>query len=265
MDRAEVLAAHDLQVRRDPVAAPGFVVEDLGRVVRRTAPPGSDRSYVEWSALDEASADDEIRRQVAYFADRGQAFEWKTYGRDAPADLGARLVAAGFVPGAPEAFVVGEVPDVLAATDGHDAVDGVEVRPARREDLPAMDALSRAVWGAEVPGLFAQLLDERDHDPRTLELLLAVADGIVVSHGWVRLPESDFASLWGGSTHPEHRGRGVYRALVRHRALMAGARGHRWLQVDCTDDSRPILERLGLAVLDTTTPYRWRPGGDGGA
>jgi GNAT superfamily N-acetyltransferase len=259
MDRAAVLAAHDEQVRRDLTAPPGYAVEDLGAVVRRTAPAGSGGSFIEWSAVDEATADAEIARQVAWFRDRGQAFEWKTYGRDAPGDLGARLVDAGFVAGGPEAFVVGAVPDVVAATDGHDVVDGVEIRPALRDDLAGMGVLSTAVWGDPATGMFSALLDEREHDPAGLELLLAIEDGVVLCHGWVRLPRAEFASLWGGTTHPDHRGRGIYRALVRRRALMAAERGHRWLQVDCTDDSRPILERLGMVAIDTTTPYRWRP------
>jgi hypothetical protein len=39
----------------------------------------------------------------------------------------------------------------------------------------------------------------------------------------------------------------------------AAARGYRYLQVDASDDSRPILERLGFVALATTTPYLFRP------
>ncbi|HEX6921630.1 MAG TPA: GNAT family N-acetyltransferase, partial [Actinomycetes bacterium] len=70
---------------------------------------------------------------------------------------------------------------------------------------------------------------------------------------------TDFASLWGGSTLAEWRGRGIYKALVSRRADEAAERGFRYLQVDASDDSRPILERLGLRKLTTTTPYVWRP------
>ncbi|MBO0514362.1 GNAT family N-acetyltransferase, partial [Streptomyces beijiangensis] len=61
--------------------------------------------------------------------------------------------------------------------------------------------------------------------------------------------------LWGGGTAPEWRGKGIYRALVAYRAAIAAERGYRYLQVDATDDSRPILERLGFTRLSTTTPY----------
>jgi hypothetical protein len=46
---------------------------------------------------------------------------------------------------------------------------------------------------------------------------------------------------------------------VAHRAGLAVAAGFRYLQVDASADSRPILERLGFAVVATTTPYIWTP------
>jgi ribosomal protein S18 acetylase RimI-like enzyme len=90
---------------------------------------------------------------------------------------------------------------------------------------------------------------------------LAVADdGTVVSAAWVRFHVgTDFASLWGGSTLPEYQRRGIYKALVARRAAEADERGFRYLQVDASDDSRPILERLGLRTLTSTTPYHWHP------
>ncbi|QYC42645.1 hypothetical protein Nocox_25210 [Nonomuraea coxensis DSM 45129] len=57
------------------------------------------------------------------------------------------------------------------------------------------------------------------------------------------------------AAEPEWRGRGVYRALVAYRARDALARGYRYLQVDASAESRPILARLGFAALATTTPY----------
>jgi hypothetical protein len=86
--------------------------------------------------------------------------------------------------------------------------------------------------------------------------------GEMVCASWVRFHEgTDFASLYGGSTLARWRGRGIYRATVAHRARLAAERGHRFLQVDATDASRPILTRLGLLPVATTTPYVWRPAG----
>ena len=66
---------------------------------------------------------------------------------------------------------------------------------------------------------------------------------------------TDFAGLWGGATLPAWRGRGVFRSLVAHRAALASTRGFRYLQVDASADSRPILRRLGFVELGTTTPF----------
>ena len=58
---------------------------------------------------------------------------------------------------------------------------------------------------------------------------------------------------------PAWRGRGIYRATVAHRANLAAERGFRYLEVDASDASRPILERLGFTAVTTTTPYVWSP------
>jgi GNAT superfamily N-acetyltransferase len=73
------------------------------------------------------------------------------------------------------------------------------------------------------------------------------------------VPDTRFAGLWGGGTLPQWRGRGIYRALVAYRAALAAERGYRYLQVDASPDSRPILERIGFACLAITTPYIWSP------
>jgi ribosomal protein S18 acetylase RimI-like enzyme len=88
---------------------------------------------------------------------------------------------------------------------------------------------------------------------------LALADdGTVVCAAWTRFHAgTDFASLWGGSTLPAYRRRGIYRALVARRAAEAAERGFRYLQVDASSDSRPILQRLGLHRLTSTTPFMW--------
>lgn len=52
---------------------------------------------------------------------------------------------------------------------------------------------------------------------------------------------------------------GLAGLLVARRAQFAAARGVRFLQVDASDDSRPILERLGFVAITTTTPYVWTP------
>ena len=89
---------------------------------------------------------------------------------------------------------------------------------------------------------------------------MAMAGGTPVCSARASFGSGDFCGLWGGGTLPEWRGRGIYRALVGYRARLAAARGYRYLQVDASPQSRPILERLGFSCLAMTTPYVWSPG-----
>ena len=114
--------------------------------------------------------------------------------------------------------------------------------------------------GRELPGLADDLIGRIAAAPDDIAVLAAEADGDVVSAAWlVFRPGTDFASLSGGTTLPRWRGRGIYRALVAARAQRAAARGVRYLQVDASEDSAPILRRLDFHAVTTTTPYVWTP------
>ena len=129
-----------------------------------------------------------------------------------------------------------------------------------RDDLDAIAALESAIWGDDRGWLADSLEAELAADPAALSIVVAeCADGMV-SAGWVRfVAGSRFATLWGGGTLPGWRGRGIYRALVAHRAVLAREHGSRYLQVDASEDSRPILQRLGFVAVTTTTPFTWTP------
>jgi len=110
--------------------------------------------------------------------------------------------------------------------------------------------------------LVGMLESEQAVDPDALTIIVAEASQAVVCAAWIRFERNtDFATLWGGATLPEWRRRGIYRATVAYRATLAGGRGFRYLETDASDDSRPILERLGFTAVTTTTPYVWPPPG----
>jgi GNAT superfamily N-acetyltransferase len=111
-------------------------------------------------------------------------------------------------------------------------------------------------------GWMDELAAERAADPEELRIFAAESCDLLVCAAWVRFPSgTEFATYWGGATHPEWRGRGIYRALVAHRARLAASRGCRYVAVDASDESNPILQRLGFVPVTTTTPYVWSPGG----
>lgn len=248
MNASEVRDLVDDQLRRRSG-------EQAGRVVR------NDRFGVEYSALTAEDADAAIAEQIAYFRGVGRRFEWKHYGHDTPADLPARLLAAGLVPEPPEALMVAEIGPLRQALGDARLPAGVSLVPV--DDPAGFDAivgLHQAVWGRDYGDMGRDLADEQAADPDAIRIFRAVDGGRTVCAAWVRFHAgTDFASLWGGSTLPEWRRRGIYRALVAHRAALAAERGFRYLQVDASDDSRPILGRLGFVVLTTTTPYVWSP------
>jgi GNAT superfamily N-acetyltransferase len=262
LDARTLRDAYDSQLRPeipDPLPA-GVTVERDGPLVRIL---GLDqRGFLTYRTLDGlagAELDVLIARQVEFFRARGEGVEWKLNGHDEPADLGDRLRAAGFVPEDQETVVVGPVAALAGAVPVLPA--GVRLREVTsHEDLLRIAAMEEAVWHSDRSHLVTGLAKEIEADPQSITIVVAEAGETVVSAGWIRYPaNTGFGTLWGGSTLPEWRRKGIYRALVAHRARLAEQRGRTLLQVDCSEDSRPILERLGLVAVTTTTPYVYTP------
>lgn len=262
-DAAELLAAYDAQLRANvPDRLPeGVTYERDGPVLRWHGAAG--RGFVlyrDLGGLDGAELDELIARQVDAYAERQESFEWKLHGHDRPGDLPERLRAAGFVPEDEETIVIARVADVAAPARLPEGVSLREV--SARADFERIEALERTVWGEDHGWLPEMLESEQRADPQGLAVVVAEADGDVLCAAWARFERAtEFVTLWGGATLSEWRGRGIYRATVAHRANLAAERGFRFLEVDASSDSRPILERLGFTPVTTTTPYVWSPPG----
>ncbi|GAA3107216.1 GNAT family N-acetyltransferase [Streptosporangium carneum] len=255
----DLLHAYDQQMRGvPPKPAAGVTHEWDGPVLRvvgehRGLVTGPRDLGVEGAALDAL-----IARQRDFFAARGESVEWKTRAHDHPGDIARRLLKAGFTAEETETVMIGLVADVVAEPV---LPAGVTLREVDApEDLRRIAAMESQVWDADMGWLADDLAVRLAAAPDDLTVLVAEADGRVVSAAWLAYrPGTEFASLWGGSTLAAWRGRGIYRALVAERARRAFARGVRWLHVDASDDSRPILARLGFQAVTTTTPYVWTP------
>ncbi len=252
----DLLAAYDAQVRTALARRPprGVTCDWDGPLLRCT--DVAYRGFVGYRSLaGEQDVDALIARTVAFFGARGEAFEWKAHGHDQPADLPDRLRAHGFVPEDVETVMIGET--TLLARDPL-LPEGVVLREVTQlDDFRRIADLESAVWGADWSWLAADLAGR---DPSGVTVLVAEAGDAVVSAAWLVYNQgTEFAGLWGGSTLPGWRGRGIYRALVARRAQLAAQLGVKYVQVDASADSRPILERLGFVPITTTTPYVWTP------
>lgn len=224
-------------------------------------------SYPTLDGLSGEALDDLIATVVAHFRDDTNVteFEWKTRGHDAPDDLPERLLAHGFAADEVETVMLGSASAIAEGISGEgpSAGDHVVIREvgkgaaSRDADLAAALALQEAVFGHPA-GSLEDAVRNLDARPETMSFWVADAGGRVVSAGRLSVVEgTDVAGIWGGVTHPEWRGRGIYRALTAARARWGIERGVRYLHSDSTEFSRPILERSGLLAVTTTTPYIW--------
>jgi GNAT superfamily N-acetyltransferase len=248
---AEILARYDDQARANIAAEPTLGIERNGATVRMTGLWDT----VIYSQLTEATADAAIELEKARPLVPGRRLEWKVYGHDQPSDLAARLERAGFEPDAPETLVAFDLSTELPQTD---LPQGVVIRRVTdRAGLADVAAVGLRAFGED----FSHMNDEfrARIEYGTVLFYLAYCEGKPVSAARLELPRSgEFAGLFGGGTVPEHRSRGIYRALVGARDTEARARGYRYLTVDAQATSSPILQRMGFVPLTTVTSWYYQ-------
>ena len=186
---------------------------------------------------------EEIRRLLR---GRGRVpFTWEVGTHATPVGLADRLVGIGMKP-FDEPLAIGMVmTEPPAGEPAHD----VEVRRVETaEQLIAAHRIARICFG----------MDPEDDDPdeaaRDLESqgelgtwasYLAYLDGRPVAQAQATFTPHGVV-MNGGSTLPEARGRGAYRALVDARWKAAAERGTPALITQAGAMSKPILERLGF-------------------
>lgn len=257
--RTAYLAAYDRELRADAEVTHAVGVVMHGPLRLAVFPGGHGFvSYADLDGLDAADIETLVDAALAHFANPSgiDSIEWKTRGHDHAPGLGHALQTRGFVPEDPESVMIGEAALLAQPVD---IPAGVELRRARTDaEVYAMEEMQGRVFDDPRWRVRAETTLQRIREDDSVELWTAVADGQVVSAGRLEpVAGTRFAGLWGGATMPEWRGRGIYRALTAQRARSALAIGKTYLQSDCTEFSRPILERAGLVKVSTTTPYVW--------
>jgi hypothetical protein len=220
---------------------------------------GSGGGFISWSDLTRDTADAAIQEQVDYFKALRTDFEWKFYSYDQPVDLPERLLAHGFTAGEPEALMVADINDL---PEEYWTMDVSAVQPVTTpEGVDEIVRMESEVWGKDEIGFAPGMKHDLVHYPENLSVFAVWQDGRVVSAAWTHyLLSTSFASLWGGSTLANYRKRGFYTQLLAVRAREARRRGFRFLQVDASPESQPILAKHGFRCLAYSTPYEWKPG-----
>jgi GNAT superfamily N-acetyltransferase len=260
-DAQALLGAYDAQLRLEAEVADATEWHRHGPLVRARWGDSGFVSHRDLADLSSAALEGLVTESLAWFRDETPVteIEWKTRGHDRP-DLPGLLSRHGFVADEEETVMVGRA-DLLDRPV--DLPDGVVVRRAGeggdlREDVTRAGLLQAEVFGHAPRELEERLTGYAEEPERTGLWIAETVDGQVVSAGRLDVvPGTEFAGLWGGGTHSDWRGRGIYRALVAARARAAIGLGVVYLHSDCTPMSRPILERSGLLPITTTTPYVW--------
>lgn len=166
------------------------------------------------------------------------ACTWEVGTHATPGDLVEQLLARGLVDDEPTPLAVGMV---LNEAPAQAPPADVQVRRAQTaEERLASERIAAIAFGGPEP----TEPPPPSRDPNNV-VYLAYADGQPVARASAAFGEHG-VTLFGGSTLPEARGRGAYRALVAARWDDAVARGTPLLVTQASPMSRPILGRLGF-------------------
>jgi GNAT superfamily N-acetyltransferase len=256
MDRLQVIKLYDLDQRIN-VEYPNMRRDEIAHLVRHVGLRQSDEGCILYSRLDNGNVDQIIRKQIDYFEKIGQDFEWKVFDYDSPSDLKGRLAAYGFEVDEAESVMIFDLqatPDFLRQPVNHQVRRVTTVEQITGEVM----VVEREVWHEDFVDLQAYLTQTLVDEPDKMSIYVAYVNNRPVSSAWIYFPpHSQFASLWGGSTLPEFRGRGLYTALLAVRVQEALKRKVSYLTVDASPMSRPILEKFGFEKIADSYPCKW--------
>jgi GNAT superfamily N-acetyltransferase len=259
MNPADILALYDQEMRLE-VEWTDSRREVAPTVVRHVNlhNPGGAILYA-WLTPENQAAT--VQEQIAYFEQVGGEFEWKVHSHDTPLKLQNYLATCGFEVEEAEALMILDV--AQARPNLRQPIRHTIRRLTQPAQLADVAAVQQKVWNESFDWLLERLAQDLQHHPDHLSVYVGYVAEQPVSSAWTYFhPGSHFAGLWGGSTLAAFRGQGFYTALLAARLQEAHQRGVRYLTVDASPMSRPILEKLGFTWVSTIYPYKWRPSSD---
>jgi GNAT superfamily N-acetyltransferase len=134
----------------------------------------------------------------------------------------------------------------------------IKIRPARSDDVRAIEALHRAsvrelAVGYYAPTALERFLASGTLDPRLIEAgryyLAEIGDSLVGSGGWMPVENCprgmERARIRSIFVHPDHARRGIGRRLVLHAEAEAARAGFGQFELDATLGGVPLYRHLG--------------------
>ena len=213
--------------------------------------PASSRNEVIWATFSDEEAEQKIDEVIASYSKHGLTFKWCMNSFSKPADLSDRLARRGFKSWNCRAMWI-SLPELTINLPADVTVDPVEIG---KNDTTYLETADRG-WGEQGVALSKQGRESLEwalSQPRQqYRYFLARYKGEPVGTAGYILKE-DSAYFVGGSVDARVRGNGIYKALIRARALELSERG---IELGVTHareaTSVPILEKLGWK-----TAYRY--------
>jgi len=186
-----------------------------------------------------------------------KAYGWVTGPLTRPHDLGERLVASGLKKIDEMAGMVLSDLAVPIAVDPK-----IEIREGTLHEAQAASAMMARAYDMpeEVARFFNVLLAMTDSKVQNRGYF-AYVDGGTEPVAWsylIYLPDLPIVLLGGAATVPEHRGRGIYSALVAKRLADARADGRSAAVIQAArSTSAPICAKLGFREVCGLEFYAW--------
>lgn len=252
----ELLQLYD-QYERINLSLLGFKKEVHSNFIQfKTADgPGS---FISFSHLDKTSVYTTVRQLVRQADQYNQSLEWKVYASEDPVQLAPTLVEFGFKPMVRESLMVLNVRGYRLRHARYPHIVNIH-DPAGIQQV--FDILAQ-VWKVDFSKQKRQLLHLKRTRPDDLQIYVGYQLHQPASCGWVTFNKnSPFGTLWGGSTLPQFRGQGLYRAILELRIRDALERQIPYIAIEASAMSAPIVARSEFVKLSDTTTYLYQPEG----
>ncbi|MEP7134544.1 MAG: hypothetical protein ABI904_06390 [Chloroflexota bacterium] len=254
MNRHNILVKYDkdLRLRILYPEARKEITGDVVRFVRKA--PGM--NFVGFTFANEANLSRVIENELEYFAPLVQPLTWKVYDHDRLPSLKEKLASQSFVEDEEPADVM--VLDIQSApADLFQPVQADIRRITDRDGLKDIVQVLDTVYGGSNTWVYDRLglhLQYRNY----LSTYVAYVDDRPASIAWTYFPRGHFATLFAGSTVPEHRKKGLYTSLLAVRLKEICTRGYPFAVVETGPMSKPIVAKHGFQQLTTVWEYQWQ-------